>query len=147
MAEVERECADIRQNLVLKIREQCAETLLYHDQYAEAKTPMERVKSICTQQKRKKRTNSRKRAMQLQEAMVHEPKAEAPTYLSSAPSAVESSSMSFTAANKRRGLTLKSLFRKYPTDQCVSSDMFSMRVTARSARSFIGEQYRSVETF
>ncbi len=152
--EIERECADIRQHVVLRVREQTAEALLQHVQYEEVKRPLNRVKDLCSTSRRKKKTrsSSRRRAAELQQALVEDaPTPQRIPALFSTTSApiVEPSSNSFTASSGKKDMTFKSLFRRYAARSSCGAleDLLPPTLSVRSARSFVGEQYRSVETF
>ena len=161
ITDIERDCAEIRSNLVLRVREQTAEALVMHKNYEEVRNPFDEVKQLCSQPRRKKKTrsSSKKRALELQLAMVDAattspPAVEEKPVLSNAPSApmtVEQPSLSFTSKDVKTGLSFKALFRRYSAqfshcnpalDELVSPSA----QTVRSTGSFVGEQYRSVET-
>lgn len=148
--EVERDSVNFGNYALLRVREETAEDLFRRKAYEEAKSPFDEMKRLCTLPKRKRKSYNRKRALEISVTMAKAEPQQRPDELfkaSSAP-AVDSSSASFTSASTRRKISLKNVFRRYSIQpNCATSDRMPATQVTRSARSFIGEQYRSVETF
>lgn len=150
--EVERECTDLRRHLVTRVREQTAEVLVHHLNYEETKSPFDKVKQLCSQPRRRKKTrSSRQRALEMQMAMAQPvaPKRVPALFSTTSAHTVEASSSSFTSSSVKTGFSLKNLLRRsVPTQyNCAALDYSSTMQAVRSARSFVGEHSQGVETF